>query len=63
MFNIQEYIDGNILYHKVVNKNGKEYPVWVCKKGTNPKIKDELKQIDKEYKKCYGIPLIGFEKE
>ena len=63
MFNIQEYIDDNILYHKAVKKNGKEYFVWVCKKGTNPKIKDELKQIDKEYKKCYGIPLIGFEKE
>ena len=63
MFNIQEYIDNNILYHRAVKKNGKEYFVWVCKKETSPKIKDELKQIDKEYKKCYGLPLIGFEKE
>ena len=60
MFNIQKYMD--YLYHKIVIKNGKEYPVWVCKKEAPEEVKSKLKRINKGYRQYYKIPLIGFEK-
>ena len=62
MFDLQPFLNKGILRHTVVEKDGNKYPVWVCSVNADEKDKKALQEITDEYKKCYGIPLIGFEK-
>ena len=62
MFNLEPFLHKGILRHTIIEKDGNKYPVWVCSANATEKDKQELQRITDEYKKCYGIPLIGFEK-
>ena len=60
MYDLQPFM--KYLYHKVVKKNGIEYPVWVCTLDSPEDVVKQLKELNKSYIRAYGIPLIGFEK-